>query len=245
MVDQIRKGYMKGMRNLVRWQMSTGVGCAYTPLAKVIETGTQAKHRRVHAQEITRLRHVPAVVSFFFFGPGSRKWWISSSWPQCVLTWPLRRCHVRSEFPSGHVWESLECRLSSTSEDRTIWRTRAIPSLCGRAHSDVRWAGLPVFSGRLSLPVPFLLRWWRQAGWNILSLHQELAIRCVASSGFHVVGKQSECGTCGKTVQRDRTPLHQKMRLVVKYPKNLALGCAAELRHPSWQTLEGFSPNGG
>ena len=28
-VDQIRKEYTKGMRNLVRWQMSTGVGCAY------------------------------------------------------------------------------------------------------------------------------------------------------------------------------------------------------------------------
>ena len=28
-VDQIRKGYMKGKRSLVKWQMSTGVGCAY------------------------------------------------------------------------------------------------------------------------------------------------------------------------------------------------------------------------
>ena len=34
-------------------------------LAKKLETGTQAKHRRVHAQEITRLRHVRAVVSIF------------------------------------------------------------------------------------------------------------------------------------------------------------------------------------
>ena len=206
-VDQIRKGYMKGKRNLVKWQMSTGVGCAYR-------------------------------------SDGYRKWWISTSpsWSQCVLTWPLRRCRVRLEFLSGHVWGSLECRLSSTSEDRTIWRTGAIPSLCSRAHSDVRWAGLPVFSGRLSLPVPFLLRWWRQAGWNILSLHQELAVRSVASSGFHVVGKQSECGNCGKTALRDRTPSHQRMRLVVEYPKNLAHGCPAELRHPSWQTLEGFPP---
>ena len=30
-----------------------------------IETGTQAKHRRVHARQITRLRHVRAVVSIF------------------------------------------------------------------------------------------------------------------------------------------------------------------------------------
>ena len=28
-VDQIRKGYMKGRRNLVKRKMSTGVGCAY------------------------------------------------------------------------------------------------------------------------------------------------------------------------------------------------------------------------
>ena len=34
-------------------------------LAKKIETGTQAKHRRVHAREITCLRHVCAVVSIF------------------------------------------------------------------------------------------------------------------------------------------------------------------------------------
>ena len=36
-----------------------------TTLAKKIETGTQAKHRRVHALEITHLRHVRAVVSIF------------------------------------------------------------------------------------------------------------------------------------------------------------------------------------
>ena len=42
-----------------------------TTLAKKIETVTQAKHRRVRAQEITRLRHVRAVVSIFF-GQGSR-----------------------------------------------------------------------------------------------------------------------------------------------------------------------------
>ena len=35
------------------------------PWLKKIETGTQAKHRRVNAQEITRLRHVCAVVSIF------------------------------------------------------------------------------------------------------------------------------------------------------------------------------------
>ena len=38
---------------------------ASTTLAKKIETGTQAKHRRVHAREITHLRHVRAVVSIF------------------------------------------------------------------------------------------------------------------------------------------------------------------------------------
>ena len=37
----------------------------YTTLAKKIGTGAQAKHRRVHAREITRLRHVRAVVSIF------------------------------------------------------------------------------------------------------------------------------------------------------------------------------------
>ena len=38
--------------------------CA-TTLAKKIETGTQAKRRRVHARQITRLCHVHAVVSIF------------------------------------------------------------------------------------------------------------------------------------------------------------------------------------
>ena len=37
----------------------------YTTLAKKIETATQAKHRRVHAREITRLRHVHTAVSIF------------------------------------------------------------------------------------------------------------------------------------------------------------------------------------
>ena len=36
------------------------------PWPKKIETGTQAKHRRVHARPITRLCHVRAVVSIFF-----------------------------------------------------------------------------------------------------------------------------------------------------------------------------------
>ena len=36
-----------------------------TTLAKKNETATQAKHRRVHAREITRLRHVRAVVPIF------------------------------------------------------------------------------------------------------------------------------------------------------------------------------------
>ena len=36
-----------------------------TTLAKKIETGTQANHRRMHAREITRLRHVRAAVSIF------------------------------------------------------------------------------------------------------------------------------------------------------------------------------------
>ena len=35
------------------------------PLAKKIGTGTQAKRRRVHARQITRLCHVRAVVSIF------------------------------------------------------------------------------------------------------------------------------------------------------------------------------------
>ena len=38
---------------------------ATTTLAKKFETGTQAKHRRVHARQITRLCHVLAVVSVF------------------------------------------------------------------------------------------------------------------------------------------------------------------------------------
>ena len=46
------------------------VTCDYYPGQKKIETATQAKHRRVHSQEITRLRHVCAVVSNFF-GQGS------------------------------------------------------------------------------------------------------------------------------------------------------------------------------
>ena len=35
------------------------------PWPKKIETGTQAKHRCVHARQITRLCHVRAVVSIF------------------------------------------------------------------------------------------------------------------------------------------------------------------------------------
>ena len=42
-----------------------------TTLAKKIETGTPAKHRRVHARQIMGLCHVRAVVSIFF-GQGSR-----------------------------------------------------------------------------------------------------------------------------------------------------------------------------
>ena len=38
---------------------------ASTTLAKKIETGTQAKHRRVHARQITRLCHVRVAVSIF------------------------------------------------------------------------------------------------------------------------------------------------------------------------------------
>ena len=41
-----------------------------TTLAKNCETATQAKHRRVHARQITRLCHVSAVVPIFF-GQGS------------------------------------------------------------------------------------------------------------------------------------------------------------------------------
>ena len=47
-------------------------GNSTTTLAKKIETGTQAKHRRVHARQITRLCHVRAVVSIFW--PGKYKW---------------------------------------------------------------------------------------------------------------------------------------------------------------------------
>ena len=38
-------------------------------MAKKIETGTQAKHRRVHARQITRLCHVRGCLNFF--GQGS------------------------------------------------------------------------------------------------------------------------------------------------------------------------------
>ena len=44
--------------------------CKRTTLAKKFETGTQAKHRRVHTRQIKRLCHMRAVVSFFF-GRGS------------------------------------------------------------------------------------------------------------------------------------------------------------------------------
>ena len=43
----------------------SNAGWTATTLAKKIETGTQAKHRRVHAWQITRLCHVRAVVSIF------------------------------------------------------------------------------------------------------------------------------------------------------------------------------------
>ena len=45
-----------------------------TTLAKKIETGTQAKHRRVHARQITRLCHVRAA-DLNFFGQGSSRLW--------------------------------------------------------------------------------------------------------------------------------------------------------------------------
>ena len=40
-------------------------GQGSTTLAKKIETGTQAKQRRVHARQITHLCHVRTVVSIF------------------------------------------------------------------------------------------------------------------------------------------------------------------------------------
>ena len=45
------------------------IGGNYYPGPKKIETAMQAKHRRVHAREITRLHHVRAVVSIFLW-PG-------------------------------------------------------------------------------------------------------------------------------------------------------------------------------
>ena len=52
------------MRLVLMLRMKTAMGRgSSTTLAKKIETATQAKHRRVHAREITRLRHMRAVVS--------------------------------------------------------------------------------------------------------------------------------------------------------------------------------------
>ena len=50
----------------------------YHIMAKKIETATQAKHRCVHAREITRLRHVRLI---FFFGQGSI-WILTGQWVQ-------------------------------------------------------------------------------------------------------------------------------------------------------------------
>ena len=47
------------MRYRVNYSLSS------TTLAKKIETGTQAKHRRVHARQVSGLCHVRAVVSIF------------------------------------------------------------------------------------------------------------------------------------------------------------------------------------
>ena len=55
---------------LTRLNQNKRTGTYSTTLAKTIETGTQAKHRRVHARQITCLCHVRTVVSIFF-GQGS------------------------------------------------------------------------------------------------------------------------------------------------------------------------------
>ena len=53
--------WQKGEREREReteLEEKTKIASSYTTLAKKIETATQAKHRRVHAREITRLRHL-------------------------------------------------------------------------------------------------------------------------------------------------------------------------------------------
>ena len=51
--------------------LSPGLFGYYTTLAKKIETGTQAQHRRVHARQITRLCHLRATVAVCGFGSWS------------------------------------------------------------------------------------------------------------------------------------------------------------------------------
>ena len=75
-----------------------------TTLAKNIETGTQAKQRRVHARQITRLCHVRAVVSIFLarvvyrpYFPRPRKYRRLFSEPSY---WPRRS---RGQYGEGNI----------------------------------------------------------------------------------------------------------------------------------------------
>ena len=73
-----------------------------TTLAKKIETATQAKHRRVHAREITCLCHLHAVVSIFlarvvaYQNTRAKHSWVKL-YAHIPVDWsggPLNRLHV-------------------------------------------------------------------------------------------------------------------------------------------------------
>ena len=68
--------------------------CWGTTPAKKIETGTQAKHRCVHARQMTCLCHVRAVVSFFL----ARVVFRQGSWARCRIWWSILLKAYVSDF---------------------------------------------------------------------------------------------------------------------------------------------------
>ena len=112
-------------------------------LAKKIEKGTQAKERRVHARQITRLCQVRGCLNFFF-GQGSMvkssitdhilkrsSFWLALTMPiKFGIVGKLLVKHTRENFPSRerrwHIWitsssQSPSADWLSDSNGRSLW----------------------------------------------------------------------------------------------------------------------------
>ena len=133
-------------RNVLSKGMGTGrlfsvTSVASTTLAKKIETGTQAKHRRVHARQITRLCHVRAIVSIFlarervngavrrysvifcaFFFLNEQKWrLLAKVWRTSDLTaWSTARTASPSTLATDSAAQYMSCRPMTSRASLTV-----------------------------------------------------------------------------------------------------------------------------